>query len=303
MSSLESIVRSGSNLIRSIPFNRKIKGLFVRSSVLLRKHRFEFDFDCPRLAIRWSAAGFPDLLTRHMLFEGMYQQDVLIAMQNLLRPADVVFDVGSHHGLMAIVAAKAVGPDGMVVAFEPNPDARKFLQRHLQLNKCSGVKVESVALSDRDAGEVQFYVQRGLVSWNSTMLREFVPCDDCRTLNVPTCTLDGYVAATGRIPALVKIDVEGAEFIILKGARRTIEQFRPVLIVEFNPDSARAARVSIPDMADNLQSQGYQLYALGRNLRGYYEFHRRVPFHARNRQESGTLANIICVPDPKAVTR
>src|SRR6202022_72894 len=121
------LLRSSAFLIRNIPLNRN-KYRFVRWAGTFNV-RPSFSFYSRQLAIRWSSAGFPDLLTRHMLFEGMYQQDVLLALRNLVHPGDCVLDVGGHHGLMAVIAAKAAGPQGLVVSFEPNPTARRIFLR------------------------------------------------------------------------------------------------------------------------------------------------------------------------------
>ncbi|MCP4369697.1 MAG: hypothetical protein GY797_16530, partial [Deltaproteobacteria bacterium] len=91
-STIETFVKWLSWIVRVIPINRKKAGLFIKLSVILKKYRFTFTFRCRRLGILWSASAFPDLLTRSMMFGGMYQEDVLIALRNLVKPGDVVFD-------------------------------------------------------------------------------------------------------------------------------------------------------------------------------------------------------------------
>lgn len=297
----ERLLRAWSRFMRGIPFNRKIKGLCIRVSRIWARQRFDFEFDCPRIGVRWSAAGFPDLLTRHMMFEGMYQQDVLVSLQSLLKRGDTVFDVGSHHGLMAVVAGLAVSEQGRVVAFEPNPSARRLLNHHVLLNRLKNVVVEEIALSDREDGHIPFYVQSGDVTWNSTILREFARASDTATpLQVPTRTLDRYVAEAGCVPSLVKIDVEGAEFMILKGARKTIESHRPIFIVEFNPASARAASVTVDEMVRFFRANSYSLVTLRRSALGFYRFEDKIPFSEEQHCKEDSLANVICLPQKSA---
>ena len=125
-----------------------LQAFCVRRSSSLRDYKLDFDFYCRRPRLRWSASAFPDLLTRSMLFRGTYDEDVLVALENLIHPGDVVFDVGGHHGLMTVVAARAAGPDGLVVTFEPNPHAREQILRNAALNDVRNIVLEEIALSD-----------------------------------------------------------------------------------------------------------------------------------------------------------
>jgi hypothetical protein len=149
-------------IIRYIPENRT-KHIFITNSLLLKGHRFNFIFNSSRAGVLWTASAFPDLLTRHMMFEGMYQQDVQVALRELIKNGDTVFDIGGHHGLMAIISAIASGKNGKVITFEPNPYARQYLGNHLVLNKLHNIIVEDIALSNKD-GMVEFYIQKGEVT-------------------------------------------------------------------------------------------------------------------------------------------
>src|SRR5205823_1211845 len=133
----------------------------------------DFEFHCRRPNIRWSASGFPDILTRRLLFAGTHDEDVIAALENLIRPGDVIYDVGAHHGLMTVIAARGAGPGGAVVSFEPNPNAFDQLRRHVAINRVTNAVLENTALSDEE-GETTFYVQAGDISWNSTLIRDFI---------------------------------------------------------------------------------------------------------------------------------
>lgn len=282
-----------SGVVRRIPVNRRIKHFFIKHSLRLGNRKYHFNFRCPRIGLVWSASGFPDLLTRHMLFEGMYQEDVLAALKEFVSEGSTVFDVGGHHGLMAVYAARAAGTAGKVVTFEPNPAARLHIEKHLALNKLSNVTIEKVALSSSEEGTV-FYVQSGVVTWNSTIVKEFSN-PDSTPIDVSTTTIDNYVSRTGLIPRIMKIDTEGSEFMILMGSRETIKQHRPVLIVEFNPESARAAGTTLHEFEEFLKNQGYELWVLTRNFLGYYHFARREVYREAN-HSTRNLVNVVCIP-------
>jgi FkbM family methyltransferase len=278
-----------------------VKSFFVRRSSSLRAYQFEFDFYCRRPKLRWSAAAFPDLLTRHMLFEGIYDEDVLISLKNLTRPGDIVYDVGGHHGLMTVIAARSTGPSGLVITFEPNPCAREQVRRHTALNRVTNVVLEDIALSDKE-GEQLFYVQAGDVSWNSTLIDGYMEDQDNRVvecIRVKTQTLDEYVAESRHVPQLIKIDTEGSEIQILKGAESTISKRRPIVIMEMNPAAAQAAQTTISDYAGFWGERSYRLSVLGTNVFGRYSFGALESFDELKHTRTKGYANVICIPEEK----
>jgi FkbM family methyltransferase len=228
-----------------------------------------------------------------MLFEGMYQEDVLRTLLEVVREGDIVYDVGGHHGLMTVIAARAAGKTGKVVTFEPNPDARKHIESHLSLNRLTNVTIEDMALSDR-TGECSFYAQEGVVTWNSTIEKEFA-APESKCMRITTTTLDNYVDRSKLAPHVIKIDTEGSEFKVLKGAARTIMQTKPVLIVEFNPASAHAVGEVLSTYQEFLEKQGYALFVLRRSVFGYYDFAQREPFNEAVHTRGGKLANVVCI--------
>jgi FkbM family methyltransferase len=295
---VEKSVQIISFVVRRGPEN-KTKPAFVDNSLLLKEHRFNFIFKSGRIGLNWTASAFPDLLTRHMLFEGMYQEDVLVSLSSLINKGDIVYDVGGHHGLMAIISSVAVGKSGTVITFEPNPHARSYLEEHLSLNSVNNVVVENIALSDKEE-DTPFYIQTGEVSWNSTLIKEFSePHWFTESIIVRSVTLDDYVAQSKRVPNVIKIDAEGSEFKILGGAEKTIQKHKPALIMEFNPKAAHAAGHSISSYVDFLRAASYGLFVLKRNILGYYKFSAQEPFDVNKHTKGDDLANVICVPtDP-----
>jgi FkbM family methyltransferase len=141
-----------------------------------------------------------------------------------LREGDTVIDIGAHYGVYSILMAAKVGRSGRVVAFEPDPYARQMLARNIALNPL--VKppvVEACACSD-SVGEATLFSRGG--NAQSSLARsgvEFSPAHQSESIRVPLVTLDDYLAERGLPePAWVKIDAEGAEIRILKGARKVL---------------------------------------------------------------------------------
>lgn len=293
---VQSLVRFGSAIARLVPLDLQLfREFLILGSMAFREYQLNFNFRSWRLNILWSAGAFPDRLTRHMLFHGLYQNDVLIWINHHSRKGDIIFDVGAFHGLMSIVASKAVGPSGRVMAFEPNPTARKWLNTHLRLNKCSNVTVESIGLMDFE-GSANFYVQEGDVTWNSSFIREFVdPQHNLTPVDVECTSIDAYVRKTGLIPALIKIDTEGTELAVLQGAKETIEKYKPILVLEMNPASARQAGTSLSNLVERLEALSYSLKVIKPTRWGRFSIKNEELFKEIIHTASD-LTNVVCVP-------
>lgn len=135
-----------------------------------------------------------------------HEQMALLA--RLLRPGDVMWDVGAHHGFVTLCAARRVGPGGQVHAFEPSMRNRALLLRHMRWNDASNVAVHPFALGAAD-GEASF---GGDFSSKTFALGGGGEC-------VPVRTAASLVAdGTCVTPTFAKVDVEGAEGDMLAGA-------------------------------------------------------------------------------------
>src|SRR5437660_10883742 len=89
-------------------------------------------------------------------------------VQKFLQPGMTVLDVGAHHGLYTLLAAKRVGWRGRVIAFEPSSRERRRLLRHLRINGCWSVTVEACALG-AEPGETELFVVEGRQDWCNSL--------------------------------------------------------------------------------------------------------------------------------------
>ena len=141
-----------------------------------------------------------------------------------LKEGDTAVDIGAHYGTYSILMAAKCGQTGNVVAFEPDPHARKVLSRNLALNpRIKQPTVEVCACSDA-IGEATLFSRGG--NSQSSLARsavEFSPEHKSEEIRVPLVTLDSYLSERN-LPELrcVKIDAEGAEIRILKGAKHVL---------------------------------------------------------------------------------
>jgi FkbM family methyltransferase len=174
------------------------------------------------------------------------------AFRKAVRAGETVLDIGANLGGYTVLLAQWVGPAGRVHAFEPAPDARKGLLRHVALNGlCDRVVVHPEALS-AVAGRARFRAV-GIQGDN-----RLISSDSAEGLEVGTTSIDAFCLAQGVRPAFVKVDVEGAELDVLRGARATIASTGPALelYVELHPHLWAAFGYSRADLETELHYQG-----------------------------------------------
>jgi FkbM family methyltransferase len=154
-------------------------------------------------------------------------------------------DVGANVGVYVLQFAHWSGPQGKVVAFEPNPTACAVLQRHIEINRLSDrVQIVSAAVAAEN-GEAVLYAAEAdgmsrLGEANKALL------GGVKEIRVPVLTIDGYCKAEGVEPDWLFIDIEGFEISALAGAEALIEERRGELgiIVEMHPNVWRSANTT-----------------------------------------------------------
>ena len=185
---------------------------------------------------------FPPYFTHRdkwkVIFVGI-EPDLLAFIKLRVKPGMTVLDIGGSVGLLCRAFSKAVGPQGRVWSFEPDPSTRPYLEHNVR--SCSNARVSSLAICER-SGHSDLFIHP-LSGTGNSLLPLAVAQNSVR---VPCCTLDAFLVANRDIqPDIVKIDVEGAEPQVLCGMQETIRRFPDIIIViEFCPDNLAAGGVS-----------------------------------------------------------
>jgi FkbM family methyltransferase len=164
-----------------------------------------------------------DLSKEKAYWLGHYERAVQRFLQENVAPGDVVYDVGAHVGFFSVCAARL---GATVYAFEPLVVNAARLERNAALNPRLEIQVTRAA------------------AWHETGLVDLVPGDSSKEFRtvagagVPSIALDEF-AEGERSPTLIKLDVEGAEADVLRGARRILADARPTIVCELHSEQAR----------------------------------------------------------------
>jgi FkbM family methyltransferase len=181
-----------------------------------------------RLRLNRQDAG----LSVELAAEGTHEPILTNLLERLIRKGATVVDVGANLGYFALVAARATGESGKVIALEPSPVSYRLLLENVQLNKATNVYTRIEAAGDRP-GEAALYLFRE-ANWNSLLdLDEGA----LGSVIVPVLALDDLLAQEQRVD-LVRMDVEGYEGRVLGGMRRVLQEKKPLIVAEIHALSA-----------------------------------------------------------------
>ena len=166
---------------------------------------------------------------------------------------DILFDIGSHIGAYTLKNSKLI-KKGKVFSFEPDTEAYRMLTKNIKLSNAKNIKPFKIAVSDKE-GEKQLYATKFGTGGSSLFLTERE-----RELNVSEkvkiISLDSFVK-NNKINKIdiIKMDTEGAEILILKGAKKSLKKFKPKLIIEPHPNV-----YDIEELKNTLKKLGYQIF-------------------------------------------
>jgi FkbM family methyltransferase len=248
--------------------------------------RFQCGSDLFVPHIGWLRYPSNDIVLLH-LREGSFEFREQAFLWSFLREDDTFLDIGAHCGLFSALASQIIGENGRILAFEPNPDILPFLVANTERDK---VDVHAMALSDA-GGEATLWQGGSSDTALSSIVYEL---QNAKHSTVKTQTLDDSLATIdiGQV-ALAKVDVEGSELKLFRGAKQTLKR-KSVLafIVEFTEENMLKSGYSALELAARLIEYGYQPYKLATEAADL------IPFDV---QESIQYENILFTHDLAAV--
>jgi FkbM family methyltransferase len=217
---------------------------------------------------QWDAVLRLDLddYIQRCIYYDAFEADELNLMLRLLRPGDVMIDVGANVGIFTLAAARAVGGAGLVHAFEPVTANYERLVENVELNGLQNVRLNRAAAGDQ-AGTATLGIEPGMERASGRVMSGFYAVGlSGRQASAPMVRVDDYLALSSpeRQVRMVKMDVEGFEPRALAGMRALLDGQRvDVLLLEVSAYNLVRHGFGIADVVRPLESAGYRLYRLG----------------------------------------
>jgi len=199
--------------------------------------------------------------SRCLYVGGSFEPNEFAFLSRILEPGGVFIDIGANEGFYAVFAARRVQPAGRVVAFEPSPRELQRLRHNIEINALANVTVDTRALG-RTRGKAVLHIadaehngQNTLGGFGHSGVHAIAHVE------VELIDLDSLIGELGiaHVEA-IKMDVEGAELEVLHGAARTLDQFKPVLLLELFDEALRKQGASADAVLQFLDSRGYRFY-------------------------------------------
>lgn len=232
------------------PLN-KVINTFLRNGPKPVKTRFGYsiyvDANSSLFAMRFSA------------ILGRYEAGYLHLLESMVKPGDIVIDIGANEGFVTLLLAMKVGANGHVYAIEPNPSNVKALEANISLNAFANVSVISKAVSDKSGGQCDMY---GGGAWGSLQRQGnlSIPAISVEVDSLDAMFADHKESMKLKQLSLIKIDAEGSEIRCISGAHRLITTFRPIVAFEINLTMLAYEDISINELFDFLSGIDYALF-------------------------------------------
>lgn len=178
----------------------------------------------------------------------------------------IVYDIGAHIGIYTCFFAHAVGSEGSVIAFEPNPNSYQELIEHIRINNFKNVTTKQIAIGS-NIGKATLLVpafdsSRGsLISEGKSQI--LITDEKVKSFEVRVDSLDHLIITKDfNIPNFIKIDVEGAEIDVLQGAKQVLKRYKPKLFIEIHGSDSKIWVSNAKRLINFLTNIGYSIYGV-----------------------------------------
>jgi FkbM family methyltransferase len=219
-------------------------------------------------------------IQQQIYFLGCFDPVGIRFIKNQLYEGEIFVDIGANVGLYSLVASRLVGKSGKVIAFEPASKSFLRLLKNISLNGITNIIPERLAVIDKST-RADLYI-----SGSQNMGMSSIYHHDSETgisEKVEAISLDDYIEKKGisRI-SLIKIDIEGSEFLALKGMQKVLTIIRPKILVELKEETLKNSGYTEKDVISFLEKAGYSRFIieekgnisndLNRQVKDYYNY-------------------------------
>lgn len=198
------------------------------------------------------------VIATHLIGDEVWEPSETAAFLAHAREGMCVFDVGANIGYYTLLAARAVGPSGRVFAFEPEPRNFALLKRNVEANGLTNVRLVNSAVSNKK-GVIPLHLDDanfGAHSFEAGSVRT----SSGRSVEVATVLLDGFAGEAREFEAgvLVKVDVQGAEALVVEGAHELLALEKVTVFLEVWPEALSRAGADAAQLLAGLEGLGFR---------------------------------------------
>jgi FkbM family methyltransferase len=214
----------------------------------------------PNLGV-FEVDGRSHILAR-LLVQREYEPRLLELLRTYVDPGKDAIDIGANVGLVTTAIARLLPEGKRVLAVEPTPGAMEHLKKNIEANGVAERVIPFQGVASETAGDFLLKVFPGMEEYSTLLAAAHfaVKNEEYKELPVPGETVDRLVEQHALHPGLIKIDTEGAEEQVLRGACETILKYRPVILCEFFPDQMLSEAGGTPGSVPALlRDYGYQV--------------------------------------------
>lgn len=196
-----------------------------------------------------------NLRNRFRMMPPTYEPEAFVLWEKLLRPGAHVWDIGANIGLYSLVAGKCIGETGSILSWEPTPETFGMLSDHIRWNGYS----QRCRLIQEAIGNVNSELEFSIEP-DSTTNRLSNSSDRKQLVKVPVRTLDYWLDEVVNPPAVVKMDIEGAEVLAFQSSDGLLGKYRPRIVVAVHPQFAPEYGASVTIITEAIRRHSYRCF-------------------------------------------
>ena len=234
---------------------------------------------------------------------GIYGELDTLAVESIVQPGDYVIDVGAAIGYYTLILARAVGKNGLVIAFEPKKERLPILTKNIKVNQYKNVKLENKAILPKDVKSTFFSRSDGVAGLRfiANPQKKYYYLDTYKhtvPAEVSTIELDEYLKELGLIEKIsfMKIDVDGPELLVLKSSQSLLQNNHLKILMEWDQESAKWSGCDPVAIIDLLIENNFKIF---------YPNYKENKFFLISKNELlekptilDETINLLCVKDP-----
>lgn len=240
-------------------FSISSKRIFIRKTDFIGKDEILLDKIDDESVLIWYFKNSD--IGNHLYLYGFFDKEEIDLIKNIVNSTDVVLDVGSNIGYHSLMISKIIGNKGKIYAFEPYDKNFAILHKNILLNNTNNIKLNNIALGDKNMkGSLKVFKD---YAYNSLLNLKRLPQVGTEKVRMEQLDTFVYKRKINRID-LIKIDVEGFELNVLKGAKRTLREYKPKIVCEIFQENLNPLGIKVRDVIDYILAFGYKGFLISK---------------------------------------